>query len=535
MLEPPSNSLIRASTSTAQPLHARRQVGKTSLRMKSISLLVFVFNITAMGAAIPASASEPTAASLAFTSKDLVVVKAQELLESGRFKEAEEVLAANVDQGAPDARRARLETLDIIHRMRIEYSLDAEALLAKVRKSIPDATAQEVERWASASRARFRMVDGRKFFFQREPQNIFLFSEEAKSRRAKAGNAPAEAKWKLTDHLRAIVEEAERSGQVEVQPIHHLFTHTLTIHSNTPAIKSVLGCACGCRIPRSIASSASQTPQGHPRAEAMAPNGLGGNPVSGVQKARSTSSNRSLPNQRCVQLVFEYTSFAYYPKLDETQVQPLPPDWNGAHLGERPPHIVFPPEIRQQVAQIIGHETNALIKARKLFRWVSANIPWNAEDEYCIIPSLALKGFTSRRGDCGVQNTVFVTLCRIAGIPARWQSGFETKPGDHWGMHDWAEIYIAPWGWLPADASYGVQASEDPRIADFYCGHQDSYRLIVNLDWGRELFPPKPSLRSEPADFQRGEVEVDGQNLYFDQWSYEMEVERTAAKNREYP
>ncbi len=513
-----------------------RQVGKASYRMKSISLLVFVFNITAMGAAISASASEPTAASLAFTSKDLVVVKAQGLLKSGRFKEAETILAANVDQGAPDARRARLETLDIIHRMRIEYSLDAEALLAKVRRSIPDATAQEVERWARASRARFRMVDGRKLFFRREPQNIFLFNEEAKSRRAKAGNAPAEAKWKLTDHLRAIVEEAERTSQIEVQPIHHRFTHTLTIHSNTPAIKPGSRVRVWLPYPQEYRQQRDvRLLQAIPEPKQVSPNGAGGNPVSGgAQRTVYFEQQAVDPTKPLVfKLVFEYASFAYYPKLDETQVQPLPPDWNGAYLDERPPHIVFPPEIRQQVAQIIGHETNALTKARKLFRWVSANIPWNAEDEYCIIPSLALKGFTSRRGDCGVQNTVFVTLCRIAGIPARWQSGFETKPGDHWGMHDWAEIYIAPWGWLPADASYGVQASEDPRIADFYCGHQDSYRLIVNLDWGRELFPPKPSLRSEPADFQRGEVEVDGQNLYFDQWSYEMEVERTAAKNSE--
>ena len=117
-------------------------------------------------------------------------------------------------------------------------------------------------------------------------------------------------------------------------------------------------------------------------------------------------------------------------------------------------------------------------------------------------------------------------MCRMAGIPARWQSGWETKPLADWGMHDWAEIYLAPWGWLPADASYGVQKSADPRIADFYCGHQDSYRMIVNLDWGRDLFPPKPSLRSEPADFQRGEVEVDGQNLYYDQWDYTVKLER---------
>ena len=73
-----------------------------------------------------------------------------------------------------------------------------------------------------------------------------------------------------------------------------------------------------------------------------------------------------------------------------------------------------------------------------------------------------------------------------------------------------------------------------PLIADFFLGHQDSYRLIINLDWGRELFPPKKSIRSEPADFQRGEVEVDGQNLYFDQWDAKSEVERyPVAKNPE--
>ena len=95
------------------------------------------------------------------------------------------------------------------------------------------------------------------------------------------------------------------------------------------------------------------------------------------------------------------------------------------------------------------------------------------------------------------------------------------------GMHDWAEIYIAPWGWLPADASYGVSEIRRPESGQtFYCGHQDSYRLIVNLDWGRDLIPTKSSLRSEPADFQRGEVEVDGQNLYFDEWEAKSDVVR---------
>ena len=35
--------------------------------------------------------------------------------------------------------------------------------------------------------------------------------------------------------------------------------------------------------------------------------------------------------------------------------------------------------------------------------------------------------------------------------------------------------------------------------------------------------------KAEPADFQRGEVEVDGRNLYFNEWEADSEVERTPA------
>ena len=53
----------------------------------------------------------------------------------------------------------------------------------------------------------------------------------------------------------------------------------------------------------------------------------------------------------------------------------------------------------------------------------------------------------------------------------------------------------------------------------------DPYRMIVNLDYGSTLHPPKPSLRSEPADFQRGEVEIDGRNLYYDEWEWDVQLQ----------
>jgi hypothetical protein len=52
----------------------------------------------------------------------------------------------------------------------------------------------------------------------------------------------------------------------------------------------------------------------------------------------------------------------------------------------------------------------------------------------------------------------------------------------------------------------------------------DAYRLIINDGIGGEFYPAKKFLRSEPWDFQRGEVEWKGGNLYFNQWNYRLEV-----------
>jgi transglutaminase-like putative cysteine protease len=225
--------------------------------------------------------------------------------------------------------------------------------------------------------------------------------------------------------------------------------------------------------------------------------------------------------------VVEFTTSAYYPKLDDAQAQPLPADYAEGDLGERPPHIRFTPEVKEIVNRVVGNETNPLAKARRLFHYVSDNVAYCSEEEYSTIASLSTKALSSRKGDCGIHAMTFITLCRAAGIPARWQSGWETlRVGND--MHDWCEFYVAPWGWLPCDPTcppYGLQKSDDPAVRDFYFGHLDAYRLIVNRDFGRELFPPKQSLRSEPLDFQRGEVEIDGRNLYFPHWEYDFRPE----------
>jgi hypothetical protein len=475
-----------------------------------------------MNSTLLAAELQDTGASAAWTSKDPAVRRALTDLDKGNFKRAEQTLATTQPSSDANVTREREEALDIISRMRQEYTLDDQSLLAKIKRRIPDATADDITKWREASQLGYRIIDGQIRYFRSEPQNLFIFSADAKKRDTLKKK---DSDWTLGEHLKKIVEEAESSGKTEVQPVQHRVEFTITVPPDAPGMKKGALVRMWLPYPQEyrqqknvkLISSSPENPK-------IAPTAIEGYPVQNAQRTVYFEQRVEDPSKPIVAKInFEFTCYAYYPKLDEKLVQPLPVEWRNNYLEERLPHIKFSPESVAQTKQIVGDEMNPLVKARKIFHWVSENIPWNSEMEYCVVPSLAEHGFKNHRGDCGVQGTLFVTMCRIAGVPARWQSGWETKP-NKWTMHDWSEIYIAPWGWLPADASYGVQKSDDPKIRDFYLGHQDSHRLIVNLDYGRALNPPKESFRSEPADFQRGEVEIDGKNLYFGQWDYNIRV-----------
>ncbi len=91
-------------------------------------------------------------------------------------------------------------------------------------------------------------------------------------------------------------------------------------------------------------------------------------------------------------------------------------------------------------------------------------------------------------------------------------------------LHDWCEVWYQNVGWVPVDVSFKLQQSPNKAVREFYISGIDAYRLVVNNDYGRSFQPPKYWPRSEPVDFQRGELEWEGGNLFFNKWSRNMEV-----------
>ena len=99
---------------------------------------------------------------------------------------------------------------------------------------------------------------------------------------------------------------------------------------------------------------------------------------------------------------------------------------------------------------------------------------------------------------------------------------------DGLNLHDWSEFYIEGMGWMPMDQSFGINRfTDDEKVRYIYSNGMDAYRWIVNNDYSQPLFPEKIYPRSETVDFQRGELEWKGGNLYFDKWSWDFDVTYT--------
>ena len=204
---------------------------------------------------------------------------------------------------------------------------------------------------------------------------------------------------------------------------------------------------------------------------------------------------------------------------------PLDPVQPTFDLEEQPPHIVFTPYLRALAARITAGLTSPAEKARAIYDYVTGMVDYRFQPAYLQLDCIPDQCAKTLRGDCGVFALTFITLCRIAGIPARWQSGLSVRP-DGAGPHDWAMFYLAPHGWLWADCSFGSSArrnGEDARRAHYF-GSLDPWRMVANSAFQAPLTPPVAGWRQDPYDNQVGELMVDGRGLDSTQREWSQEV-----------
>jgi len=193
---------------------------------------------------------------------------------------------------------------------------------------------------------------------------------------------------------------------------------------------------------------------------------------------------------------------------------PLPEGVRPEDLTEQLPHIAFTPFMRSLAEKLTGQLETPLEKAQAIYDYITEEVTYSYVRSYFAIENQGEYCALNRKGDCGLQALMFITLARIVGIPAKWQSGneFDDCPP---GCHDWAQMYLAPWGWLYCDPSYGGGAFRSGREERrrHYLGNLDPFRIPSNPAFQKQFEPPMVYLRHDPYDNQSGEVEYDDGSL----------------------
>lgn len=90
---------------------------------------------------------------------------------------------------------------------------------------------------------------------------------------------------------------------------------------------------------------------------------------------------------------------------------------------------------------------NVLDYARKCYEFVPGNFKYlDPITGFYPLDTIIEKG----GGDCGNLESIFITLLRIKGIPARHLVGF--RPDN--SLHVWSDFYLEGYGWVPVDVTY---------------------------------------------------------------------------------
>ena len=120
-------------------------------------------------------------------------------------------------------------------------------------------------------------------------------------------------------------------------------------------------------------------------------------------------------------------------------------------------------------------------------------------------------------------NTVFVSMCRMCGVPARWQGGWafsdyiedssiETEAGVI--KHDWAIVNLQPYGWVYVDCGFARRSDNiiipgtDVLLKDFFFGNIDPCMVPTASAPAADLYPAKDYVRADEIYNYRGEAEL---------------------------
>jgi hypothetical protein len=440
----------------------------------------------------------------------------------GRFQEARHLIELhakeNPDQKLPEIYEIILAKMD---RVMLDFSKTETEIKQELQKWFPEPDEELLKHWEESGKLEMKRIDGENRYFRNAVANLFRVDSTAmRVKEEKDGIFTDPLDEFCVDHTTELYSKFLSGSTIADLTWKFLIEYTITLPSGVVPPGEII--RCWLPFPR----------ESLPRqrnVELLSVNS------EEYLVADNTSMQRSLYIEKesvaGQDAIFSYTAtFETSPQWFNIEPEKISPYDTlsilyRTYTAQRPPHIFFSEEIKKLAGEITAGLSDPAAKVKAIYYWINHNIPWASALEYSIMGNIPEYVLKNRRGDCGMQTLLFMTLTRYSGIPCKWQSGWMLHPGEV-NLHDWAEVYYEGIGWVPVDQSFGLQDSDNEHVKNFYISGIDAWRLIVNDDYSKEFNPVKNFYRSEPIDFQRGELEWRGGNIYFNKWKYNMIVTR---------
>ncbi|MGN0075810.1 MAG: transglutaminase-like domain-containing protein [Parafannyhessea sp.] len=444
---------------------------------------------------------------------DRLPPRLERLMAAGELGRASRLARVMLEGGvAPELAPALRVALVRMARVPQEYRVTREEAIARLAAEAPGFGAEQLDALVDAGRIDFRYVDGQMRFLPSWLDSLRIYAAEV------PGLAPAPATG--VPEREAMLARLHRDGAMALE---------VTLHARLEVPDAPAGSRVRAWLPVPAACEQQD------RIEVLEAT-LGAHLAPADAPQRTASWDVRARGACTFDVTYRYRSVATYLSPEDLAQGRVPQARTrllGAGrgvdpalcLGEHEPHVVFTPRLRRLAARVTAGCDTPLERARAIYRWVTGSVDYRFQPPYLLLDGIADMSASSLRADCGMFALLFITLCRIAGVPAHWQSGLSVKPTGV-GCHDWAMFYAEPWGWLWADCSFGSSARRegDDARREHYFGNLDPWRMVAN---SREFAPFEPddeALREDPFDNQLGEASVDGVGLSAHQMRRSVEL-----------
>ena len=399
---------------------------------------------------------------------------------------------------APLRKRLQLERI-LAARIPSQYSYSYEDALELLRANIRDFKDEELETLWEENTADWIYINGRVQFHELFFENLMKTRDDYGARFLGTMEDNEKNAALLRENVRLMEEHGGRTVHMRL----------LTRLSLTPeAEKACMGKTAHVYMPLPVEYAQVRN------LRLLGFEGTAGEPVSvdnGSYPQRTARFETVIRGGEVWQTEFEFDNETVFRNPDPSQVLFSQPSF---YTGEEAPHIRFTPYLRELTRSVTEGEENPLLAAEKIYRFITSQVKYSFVRSYSTVEDIPEFTAANRKGDCGFQALLFITMCRIAGIPARWQSGLYATPLTV-GSHDWAQYYVAPFGWLSADCSFGGSAFRqgDEKRRAYYGANLDPYRIPYASQFMHSFSREEEGLRDDPYDNQSGEVFCGGRFL----------------------